>query len=92
MGYKVIKDNIHTREDEKKYSLVDREYDNYRGGKQRIRLLDDDGEVYLYLLMDEDDLNGYEDEAFAPLDRFMNSYGVTELQWKDKETGEYRTL
>lgn len=92
MGYKIIKDKIHTEEDEKKYSLVGKEYDNYKGGKERIRLLDDDGNIYLYAYMDEESLNGNEDIAFAPLDRFMNAYGVTEMQYKDKKTGEYKTL
>jgi hypothetical protein len=67
MGYKIIKDNIHNTEEEKKHSLVGNEFDNYKGGTEKIRLLDDDGNIYLYALMDEESLNGYEEEAFAPL-------------------------
>ncbi|QPK89761.1 hypothetical protein IEN91_04790 [Bacillus velezensis] len=93
MGYKIIKDNVHTKEDEKKYSLVGKEYDDYKGGKHRIRLLDDDGNVYLYMLSDLDYVEGnfYEEQGFAPLDRFMNVYGCTELQYKGKN-GEYVQL
>lgn len=92
MGYKIIKDNIHKTEEEKKWSLVGREYDDYKGGKERIRLLDDDGNVYLYAFMDEESLNGSEEQAFEPLDRFKYTYGVTEMQYKCSKTGEYKTL
>jgi hypothetical protein len=90
MGFKVIKDNVHTEEDN--YTLVGKEYNDYQGGKYKIRLLDDDGEVYLYLHVDEDPEDSYEEVAFAALDYFEGMYGVTELQYKDQTSGEYITL
>lgn len=90
MGFKVIKDLINDQEEK----ITGREYQEYKGGKNRIRLLDDDGNIYLYLFTDVDYMNeSYEDEqeAFAPLDYFMYSYGLTELQYKTAE-GEYKTL
>jgi hypothetical protein len=85
MGFKIIKDNLHVTEEEKKWSLVGREYDEYKGGKNRFRLLDDDGNIYLYGLSDCD-------SSFAPLDTFMYAYGCTEIQYKNPETKEYETL
>ena len=51
----------------------------------RFRLLDDDGIVYAYGVSDDD-------SSFAPLDYYAYSYGVTEIQYKNKETGEYEVL
>ena len=50
-----------------------------------FRLLDDDGVVYAYG-------KGTNDSSFAPLDCYMDSYGCTEIQWKNRETKEYETL
>ena len=50
-----------------------------------FRLLDDDGIVYAYGKSDDD-------SSFAPLDRYMNDYGCTEIQYKNSETGKYETL
>ena len=50
-----------------------------------FRLLDDDGIIYAYG-------KGTDDSSFAPLDRYMNDYGVTEIQWKNPRTGIYETL
>jgi hypothetical protein len=51
----------------------------------KFRLLDDDGVVYAYGISDDD-------SSFAPLDRYMNDYGVTEIQYKNPKTGQYETL
>lgn len=91
MGFKVIKDNVHKPSDN--YTLVGREYQGYQGGKHRIRLLDDDGNIYLYLLSDADYVVGNADEEtlFAPLDYFEGMYGCVDLQYK-KEDGVYTSL
>lgn len=75
----------------------------YHGGKQRIRLLDDDGIVYFYL---QSDINyvtdtfdagpnagkeATDEQEFYPLDTLGASYGCTHLQYKDLE-GNYKTL
>ena len=49
-----------------------------------FRLLDDDGVIYAYGKANE--------ETFDPLDAYMYSYGVTEIQYKNPETGKYETL
>jgi hypothetical protein len=90
MGWKVIKDKVHTEEKDG-MTLEGREYDDYQGGKHRWRLLDADDVVYLYLLSDCDPNDCYEEEGFAPLDWAMPRYGCTDLQYKDKD-GEYKTL
>lgn len=51
----------------------------------RFRLLDDDGEVYAYGVSTDN-------SSFSPLDRYMYDYGCTEIQYKDKLTGQYETL
>ena len=84
MGFKIIKDNIHTSPEEMQWDLKGKEYGKYRGGKHRFRLLDDDGEVYLYGFSDCD-------SSFAPLDWSMNLWGCTEIQYRD-EKGQYQTL
>lgn len=50
-----------------------------------FRLLDDDGEIYAYG-------KSTNDSSFAPLDRYMYDYGCTEIQYKNKTTGQYETL
>lgn len=49
-----------------------------------FRLLDDDGEVYAY--------GKSTTESFAPLDKYCDWYGCTEIQYKNKQTGKYETL
>lgn len=51
----------------------------------KFRLLDDDGIVYGYGF-------SIDDSNFDPLDDYMYTYGVTEIQYKNKETGKYETL
>jgi hypothetical protein len=64
--------------------------DDYVEGKAtcEFQLLDDDGEVYYYGLCDTDD----DDNAFEPLDYYEMDSGCTEIQYKNKETGEWETL
>ena len=50
-----------------------------------FRLLDDDGEIYAYG-------KSTDPSSFAPLDRYMDSYGCTEIQYRNPETGKYETL
>lgn len=50
-----------------------------------FRLLDDDGEIYAYG-------KSTDDSSFAPLDRYMNDYGCTEIQYRNPVTGKYETL
>lgn len=54
----------------------------------KFRLLDDDGLVYAYGYSDSCD----DEKAFEPLDFYEPLYGVTEIQYKEPETGEYETL
>ena len=53
-----------------------------------FRLLDDDGEIYAYGVSTDNS----SESAFAPLDRYEYDYGVTEIQYKNPETGKYETL
>jgi hypothetical protein len=46
-----------------------------------FQLLDDDGEVYL--IGRAEHLDGDVSECFAPLDWFMEIYGVTAMQYRD---------
>lgn len=80
-------------------SITDDGKDLYTGRKLdtdnviRFRLLDDDGTVYAYGIMDyERFLYDENVEGFEPLDKYMYSYGCTEIQYKNKETGKYETL
>jgi hypothetical protein len=50
-----------------------------------FRLLDDDGEIYAYGKSTTND-------SFSPLDRYMDVYGCTEIQYRNKLTGKYETL
>ncbi len=54
-----------------------------------FRLLDDDGVVYAYGKSTND---GSTESAFAPLDRYMPEYGCTEIQYRNKSTGQYVTI
>lgn len=51
----------------------------------KFRLLDDDGIIYAYGYSNNND-------SFAPLDKYQPMYGVTEIQYKDVNTGEWKTL
>lgn len=71
-------------------SITDSGKDEYtgrdtKGMTERFRLLDDDGTVYAYG-------KAKEGVDFEPLDYYMYEYGCTEIQYKNKETGEYETL
>jgi hypothetical protein len=71
-------------------SITDSGKDEYtgrdtKGMTKRFRLLDDDGTVYAYG-------KAKEGVNFEPLDYYMYEYGCTEIQYKNKETGEYETL
>lgn len=54
----------------------------------KFRLLDDDGTVYAYGYSTSND----DEDAFEPLDDNETKYGVTEIQYRNEETGEYETL
>lgn len=57
---------------------------------EKFRLLDDDGEIYCYGYFV--DLTG-EADGFEPLDDYgTGGLGATEIQYRDTETGEYKTL
>lgn len=58
---------------------------NTEGMTENFRLLDDDGVIYAYG-------KAKEGIDFEPLDYYMYSYGCTEIQYKNKETGKYETL
>lgn len=59
----------------------------------KFRMLDDDGEIYYYGYFYAQPDHDAPDEGFEPLMDFgMPNAGCTEIQYKDKETGEYRTL
>lgn len=71
-------------------SVTDSGKDEYtgkdtKGMTERFRLLDDDGIVYAYG-------KAKEGVDFEPLDYYMCSYGCTRIQYKNKETGEYKDL
>ena len=73
-------------------SITDSEKDEYVNKEidkkhmvHRFRLLDDDGIVYAYGVSDDD-------SSFSPLDYYSPLYGVTDIQYRNKETGEYETL
>ena len=71
-------------------SITDSGKDEYtgrdtKGMTERFRLLDDDGTVFAYG-------KAKEGVDFEPLDYYMYEYGCTEIQYKNKETGEYETL
>lgn len=68
-----------------------RQHDN----ADKFRLLDGDGEIYCYgYFLDYADPNDDEQPTgFEPLDDFGTaSLGATEIQYKNKQTGEYETL
>lgn len=51
----------------------------------KFRLLDDDGNVYFH---------GYaaDDSSFEPLDYAQPRYGATDIQYRDGETNEWKSL
>lgn len=54
----------------------------------KFRLLDDDGVVYAYGYSSSND----DEKAFAPLDAYSGAYGVTEIQYRNANTGKWETL
>lgn len=50
----------------------------------KFRLLDDDGVIYAYGVSDS--------YSFSPLSCHRELLGTTEIQYKNKDTGEYETL
>ena len=52
--------------------------------KYKFRILDDDKIVYGYGVSEK--------KSFRPLDRYMYSLGVTEIQYQDPVTKKYKTL
>lgn len=58
----------------------------------KIRLLDDDKQVYFYAYMPTADLNDDEEIAFAPLDWAMANYGCTIMEYKDEKSGNWEIL
>jgi hypothetical protein len=90
-GWKIIKDNSFNPDFDDK-PLTGKEYKDYQGGKFRYRLKDDDGEIYYYIFSDINPDKGTEEELFLPLDWAMNYAGCTSIEYKDKETGEYKYL
>ena len=94
MGWKIIKD-CGFSESDLAYGITSREgktFGDYQGGKHRYRMLDDDGNKCYYILSDTDPSEGTESQLFAPLDWAMMDVGATEIQYKDAESGEYKTL
>lgn len=53
--------------------------------KFKFRLLDDDNEVYCYGVCSVND-------SFKPLTHYRNEYGLTSIQYKNKENGKYEFL
>ena len=49
-----------------------------------FRLLDDDGVVYAY--------GKNTKESFGPLDKYGSDFGCTDIQYKNKRTGEWESL
>jgi hypothetical protein len=66
--------------------------DDYEEGEAtcEFRLLADNGDIHYYGLCDTDDDN--DDNAFEPLDYYEVESGCVEIQYKNKETGEWETL
>ena len=58
--------------------------------KTKVKLYDDDGNLYLEGLVSTKDINGYEEVAFAMLNRFMYDLGVTYMEYE--EDGEWKVL
>lgn len=57
---------------------------NKKDMQLKFRLLDDDGIIYGYGVSKE--------ITFAPLTQYRESYGVTKIEYKNKETGKYEVL
>lgn len=58
----------------------------------RFRLLDDDCNVYYYGKMPDEDINGDETIAFAPLDWAMNDAGCTIMEYYSKTDKAWKML
>lgn len=85
MGFKITKDNVHVKEEHQQWDCKGKEYWNYKGGKHKFRLLDDDGEIYFYGFSDNN-------SSFRPLDWAMPQWGCTEIQYRNEQTKRYETL
>lgn len=85
MGYKITKDNVHTSPNDKEWDKKGKEFNNYKGGKHKFRVCDDDGNPYFY---------GFEDDSssFDPLDRLGAAYGCTYIEYRNEETKKYEVL
>lgn len=60
--------------------------------KIHFRLLDDDGIVYAYGVINKEWFDDDNENGFIPLDYYMSDYGCTEIQLKNEVTGVYETL
>jgi hypothetical protein len=96
MGFKITKDNVHNTEEYKKWDCVGKTFycvceccedspTEYKEGKHKFRLLDDDGEIYYYGVSDDN-------SCFCPLDWAEPLWGCTEIQYRNEKTKEYETL
>lgn len=94
MGFKIMKDNVHDKEEYKPWDKVGKTFNctcgmcekpEYSEGKHKFRLLDDDGEIYYYGVSDDD-------SCFCPLDWSQPLWGTTEIQYRDEKTKVYETL
>ena len=86
MGWKITKDIINKQyprsgDDE---TGLESGSNPYKGGKLKIKVYDDDGELYFHALTDE--------YNFDFLDDFGHSYGCTEIRYFDFENGKWRKL
>ena len=53
-----------------------------------FRLKDDDGEIYAYGCSDDCS----SEKAFEPLDRYAADYGVTSIEYYNKDSNEWEVL
>lgn len=83
MGFKITKDKVN--EPDSKYNLTGDEFEEYKGGNHKFKILDDDGGIYLYGVSDDD-------SDFGPLDLFQPIWGVTEIHYWCEKTKKYRLL
>ena len=79
MGFKITKDKLDNG------LLVGKSFGNYKGGKNKFRLKDDDSEIYYYGVSDDD-------SDFMPLDWAMPRFGCTIIEYRNEKTKEYEVL
>lgn len=65
---------------------------NYKGGKHKYRLKDDDNEVYYIIKSDTDPNEGTEEEIFDPLNWAQGYAGCTEIEYWDEEKSQFISL